>query len=96
MKDQLNLRILFKYLEEENDIALQISRKIESLHGLGRQAIKLLGFVCREFATFSKFPFGQFSPENSQTWLGSFLFSDISVTIRNSSQSSHVFAMGYT
>ena len=32
-----------KYLEEENGkmVALQISPKIESLHGLGRQAPKL-------------------------------------------------------
>ena len=40
MKDQPNLRV--KYLEEENGkIALQISPRIESLHGLGRQATKL-------------------------------------------------------
>ena len=33
----------WKYLEEENGkmVALQISRKIESLYGLGRQATKL-------------------------------------------------------
>ena len=39
MKDQLNLRI-FKCLEVENGkmVALQISPKIESLLGLGRQA----------------------------------------------------------
>ena len=46
MKDQLNLRVLSEirrgYLEEENGkmIAFQISLKIESLYGLGRQAKK--------------------------------------------------------
>ena len=55
-----------KYLEEENGkmVALQISPKIESLHGLGRQAKKLQVFVWN-FATFARFPFGQFSTENS-------------------------------
>ena len=55
-----------KHLEEENGkmVALQISPKIESLYGLGRQAKKLQGFVWN-FATFAKFPFGQFSTENS-------------------------------
>ena len=43
MKDQLNLRVFTKnslYLEEENGkmVALQMSPKIESLYGLGRQA----------------------------------------------------------
>ena len=46
MKDQLNLRILTTIrsnLEEENGtiVALQISPKIESLYGLGRQATNL-------------------------------------------------------
>ena len=47
MKDQLYFRVFTinrkKYLEEENGkmIALQISPKIESLYGLGRQAKKL-------------------------------------------------------
>ena len=45
MKDQLYFRDYHeqKYLEEENDkmVALQISPKIESLYGLGRQAKKL-------------------------------------------------------
>ena len=46
MKDQLNLRVFItnsKYLEEENGkmVALQMSPKIESLYGLGRQAKKL-------------------------------------------------------
>ena len=56
----------YKYLEEENGklIALQISPKIESLYGLGRQAKKLEGFVWN-FATFARFPFGQSSTENS-------------------------------
>ena len=30
-------------------------------------------------ATFARFSFEQFSAENSQTWLGSFSFSNISV-----------------
>ena len=47
-------------------IALQISPKIESLYGLGRQATKFKGFV-RNFPTFASLPFGQFSTENSQT-----------------------------
>ena len=59
-------------------VALQISPKIESLYGLGRQATKLKGFVWN-FATFEILPFEQFSTENSQTWLGSFSFSNISV-----------------
>ena len=46
-------------------IAFQISLKIESLYGLGRQAKKLQGFVWN-FATFARLPFGQFSTENSQ------------------------------
>ena len=48
MEDQLNLSLdqenqEQKYLEEENGkmVALQISSKIESLYGLGRQATKL-------------------------------------------------------
>ena len=46
MKDKLNLRIFTtnrSILEEENGkmIALQMSPKIESLYGLGRQAEKL-------------------------------------------------------
>ena len=45
-------------------VALQISPKIESLYGLGRQAKKLQWFVWN-FATFARFPFGQFSGENS-------------------------------
>ena len=59
-------------------VALQISPKIESLHGLGRQATKLQGFVWNS-ATFARLPFGQFSAENSLTWLGSFSFITISV-----------------
>ena len=83
MKVRLNLRVLSKnrgYLEEENGnmIALQISPKIESLYGLGGQATKFRGFVWK-FATFARLPFGQFSTENSQTWLGGFSFSNISV-----------------
>ena len=55
-----------KYLEEQNGkmVALQISPKIESLYGLGRQATKLQGFVWK-FATFARLPSGQFSVENS-------------------------------
>ena len=45
-------------------VALQISPKIESLYGLGRQAIKLEGFVWN-FATFARLLFEQFSAENS-------------------------------
>ena len=44
MKEQLNLRVLTgRFLEEENGklVALQMSPKIESLYGLGRQATKL-------------------------------------------------------
>ena len=59
-------------------IALQISPKIESLYGLSRQATNFKGFVWN-FATFARLPFGQFSTENSQTRLGSFSFSNISV-----------------
>ena len=66
MKDQLNLSLNQeqKYLEEENGrmVALQISPKIESLYGLGRQATKLKGFVWN-FATFARLPFKQFSAE---------------------------------
>ena len=43
-------------------VGLKISPKMESLHGLGRQATKLLGLV-RNFATFARLPFGQFSAE---------------------------------
>ena len=46
-------------------IAFQISLKLESLYGLGRQAKKLQGFVWN-FATFVRLPFEQFSCENSQ------------------------------
>ena len=55
-----------KYFEEENGkmVARQISRKVESLYGLGRQATKLEGFVWN-FATFARLPFEQFSAENS-------------------------------
>ena len=59
-------------------VALQISPKIESLYGLGRHAKKLYGFVWN-FATFARFPFGQFSTENSYTWSGSISFINISV-----------------
>ena len=59
-------------------IALQISPKIESLYGLGRQAKKSSGLVWN-CATFARLPFGQFSTENSQTLLDSFSFSNISV-----------------
>ena len=59
-------------------VAFQISPKIESLYGLCRQATKLKGFVWN-FATLARLPFEQFSAENSQTWLGSFLFSNNSV-----------------
>ena len=45
-------------------VALQLTPKIESLYGLGRQAKKLQGFVWN-FATFARFPFEQFSAENS-------------------------------
>ena len=53
-------------MEEENGktVVLQISPKIESLYGLGRKAQKLKGFVWN-FATFARFPFGQFSTEDS-------------------------------
>ena len=47
-------------------IALQISPKIESLYGLGRQATNFKGFVWN-FPTFARLPFEQFSTENSQT-----------------------------
>ena len=43
-------------------VAFQISPKIESLYGLGRQATKL--FVW-DFATLARLPFEQFSTENS-------------------------------
>ena len=54
-----------KYLDEENGkmVALQISPKIESLYGLGRQATKLEGFVWN-FATSAWLPFAQLSAEN--------------------------------
>ena len=42
-------------------VALQISPKIESLYGLGRQATTDL----YDFGTFPKLPFVQFSAENS-------------------------------
>ena len=58
-------------------VALQMSPKIESLYGLGRQAKKLEGFVWN-FATFARLPFIQFFAENSLTWLGSFSFMNIS------------------
>ena len=45
-------------------VALQMSPKIESLYGLGRQAKKLQGFVWN-FATFAGLPFAQFVAENS-------------------------------
>ena len=45
-------------------VALQISPKIESLYGLGRQAKNLQGLVWN-FSNFARFPFGQFSTENS-------------------------------
>ena len=41
-------------------IALQVSPKIESLYGLGRQATKLYGFVWN-ITAFGRHPFGQFS-----------------------------------
>ena len=46
-----------KYLEEENGkmVALQMSSKIESLYGLGRQAKKIIR-VCMEFCNFCKAP----------------------------------------
>lgn len=59
-------------------IALQLSPKIESLYGLGRQATKLERFVWN-FKIFARLPFGQFSADNSQTWLGSYSFNNISV-----------------
>ena len=50
-------------------MALQISPKIESLYGLGRQATKYkILRVLWYFATFDRLPFGQFSAENSQTF----------------------------
>ena len=45
-------------------VALQISPKIKSLYGLGRQATKLYGFVWN-FATFARLPFEQLSAQNS-------------------------------
>ena len=45
-------------------VALQMSPKIESLYGLGRQAKKLQGFVWN-FATFARLSFGQFFAENT-------------------------------
>ena len=45
-------------------VALQMSSKIESLYGLGRQAKKLQGFVWN-FSTLARLPFGQFFAENS-------------------------------
>ena len=66
MKDQLYFRVFTtsRSIWRRKMVALQISPKIESLYGLGRQAKKLEGFV-RNFATFARFPFGQFSTENS-------------------------------
>ena len=71
-----------KYLEEENGkmVALQMSPKIESLYGLGRQAKKLQGFVWN-FATFARLPFGQFFAENSYIWLSSFSSTKISAEV---------------
>ena len=73
-------------------IALQISPKIESLYGLGRQATKYKAFVWN-FATFARLPFGQFVTEIHVS------FSNISVEMfrysRNSPQFSHVSAIGY-
>ena len=67
MKDQLYFRVLTtnrSIWRRKNGkmVALQISPKIESLYGLGRQVKK--GFVWN-FATFARFPFEQFSTENS-------------------------------
>ena len=43
MKDQLNLRVLTRNrtIWRRKMVALQISPKLESLYGLGRQATKL-------------------------------------------------------
>ena len=41
-------------------VALQISPEMKSLYGLGRQATKLYRFV-RNFTTFGRVPFEQFS-----------------------------------
>ena len=80
-------------------IALQISPKIKSLYGLGRQATKFEGFViCMEFATFARLPFGQFSAKTLKLDRVAFQ-SNISEMFRldfqsnqniNSSQSSNV------
>ena len=59
-------------------VALQISPKLQSLYGLGRQATKLQGFVWN-FITCARLPFGKFSAENSYARLGSFSFINISV-----------------
>ena len=48
------------------------------MHGLGREATQLQGFVWI-FATFARLSFGEFSAENSKTWLCSFSFIIISV-----------------
>ena len=45
------------------------------------------------YGTFAKLPLEQFSTKNSKTWLGSFSFNLINII--NSSQSSHVSAIGY-
>ena len=45
-------------------VAFQISPKIVSLYGLGRQTTKLKGFVWN-FATLARLPFEQFSAESS-------------------------------
>ena len=113
MKDQRNLRGFTKNrkynLEEENGKCYYIKyfyhlKFIESLYRLGTQATKLFGFVWN-FATFARLPFGQFSAEKSQTWLGNFSFTcsrhfslnvqnSYVINIRNSSQSSHIFYNG--
>ena len=83
MKDQLNLRVLARIEEKGKIVALQISPQIESLHGLGRQAYRFL----RNFATFVRLSFGQFGKLSNSV--------HNQINIRNSSQSSHVFAMAY-
>ena len=60
-------------------VALQISPKIENLYGLGRQATKSNKNLYGILQTFARLPFKRLSAENSQTWLGSFSFTDISV-----------------
>ena len=67
-KDQLNLRVfatnrsIWRRKMATEMVALQISPKIESLNGLGRQATKRFLW---NFATFARLPFGRFSAENS-------------------------------